>query len=41
MSASHPITDTAVPAIDDWRELATREGDGLEISRDGAARIRG
>ena len=32
MSASHPITDTAVPAIDDWRELATREGDGLEIS---------
>ena len=32
MSASHPITDTAVPAIDDWRELATREGDSLEIS---------
>ena len=32
MSASHPITDTAVAAIDDWRELATREGDGLEIS---------
>ena len=32
MSASHPITVTAVTAIDDWRELATREGDGLEIS---------
>ena len=32
MSASHPITVSAVTAIDDWRELATREGDGLEIS---------
>ena len=32
MSASHPITVTAVTAIDDWRELATREGDGLEVS---------
>ena len=32
MSASHTITGTASAAIDDWRELATREGDGLEIS---------
>jgi len=32
MSASHPMTDTAVTAIDDWRELASREGDGLEIT---------
>jgi hypothetical protein len=31
MSASH-VTDTASVAIDDWRELAGREGDGLEIS---------
>ncbi len=32
MSASHLITDTGVTAIDDWRELASRDGDGLEIS---------
>lgn len=31
MSASHRTT-IAVAAIDDWRELASREGDGLEIS---------
>ncbi len=32
MSASHLITDPGVTAIDDWRELASRDGDGLEIS---------
>ena len=32
MSASQPTTDTAVAAIHDWRELASREGDGLEIA---------
>lgn len=26
------LTDTAHVAIDDWRELASRDGDGLEIS---------
>lgn len=31
MSASHPTAETAV-AIDDWRELASREGDGIEIA---------
>jgi hypothetical protein len=32
MSAAHLTTDTTSVAIDDWRELAGREGDGLEIS---------
>jgi hypothetical protein len=32
MSASHSSTQTAVTAIDDWRELASREGDGLAIT---------
>jgi hypothetical protein len=32
MSAAQLTTDTAYVAIDDWRELASREGDGLEIS---------
>ena len=32
MSASQATTETAVAAIDDWRELASREGDGLEVS---------
>lgn len=32
MSAAQLTTRTAVVAIDDWRELAHREGDGLEIS---------
>jgi hypothetical protein len=31
MSAAH-LTDTAYAVVDDWRELASREGDGLEIS---------
>ena len=32
MSAPHLTTDTAHVALDDWRELASRDGDGLEIS---------
>ena len=32
MSAPHLTTDTAHVAGDDWRELASRDGDGLEIS---------
>jgi hypothetical protein len=32
MSAAELTTDTAPVAIDDWRELASRDGDGLEIS---------
>ena len=32
MSASHLTTDTAHVAIDDWRELASRDSDGLEVS---------
>ena len=32
MSASHLTTDTAYVAGDDWRELASRDGDGLEIT---------
>ena len=32
MSAAELTTRTAPVAIDDWRELAGREGDGLEIS---------
>ena len=32
MSAAELTTRTASVAIDDWRELASREGDGLEIS---------
>ena len=32
MSAVQLTTDTAHVAIDDWRELASRDGDGLEIS---------
>ena len=32
MSAAELTTHTAPVAIDDWRELAGREGDGLEIS---------
>jgi hypothetical protein len=32
MSATHLIVDTAVAATHDWRELASREGDGLEIT---------
>ena len=32
MSAPHLATDTAYVALDDWRELANRDGDGLEIS---------
>ena len=30
MSANHPI-DAAITPHDDWRELAMREGDGLEV----------
>lgn len=30
MSASHTTT-TALSAGNDWRELATREGDGIEV----------
>jgi hypothetical protein len=32
MSASHLTTDTAYVSTDDWQELASRDGDGLEIS---------
>jgi hypothetical protein len=32
MSASQLTTDPAFAAIDDWQELASRDGDGLEIS---------
>ena len=32
MSAAELTTRTAPVAIDDWRELANRDGDGLEIS---------
>jgi hypothetical protein len=32
MSATHLTTDTAHVAGDDWRELASRDGDGLEIT---------
>ena len=32
MCAAHTTTGTAVVATDDWRELASRDGDGLEIS---------
>jgi hypothetical protein len=32
MSASHLTTATAHVSTDDWRELASRDGDGLEIS---------
>jgi len=32
MSAAQLTTETAHVAIDDWRELAGRDGDGLEIS---------
>lgn len=32
MSAAYLTTDSTSVALDDWRELATREGDGLEIS---------
>ena len=32
MSASHLTVDTADAATRDWRELASREGDGLEIT---------
>ena len=32
MSAAQLTTDTAPVTIDDWRELASRDGDGLEIS---------
>ena len=32
MSAAQLTTDTAHVAIDDWQELASRDGDGLEIS---------
>ena len=32
MSASHLTTASAHVSIDDWRELASRDGDGLEIS---------
>jgi hypothetical protein len=32
MSAAHLTTDIAHVASDDWRELASRDGDGLEIS---------
>ena len=31
MSATHLTAETAA-AIDDWRELSSRDGDGLEIS---------
>ena len=32
MSAAELTAQTAPVAIDDWRELANRDGDGLEIS---------
>ena len=32
MSSAQPITDAAPSTIRDWRELALREGDGLQIS---------
>ena len=32
MSATHCTTDTASVIVDDWQELASRDGDGLEIS---------
>ena len=32
MSAAELTTRTAPVSIDDWRELANRDGDGLEIS---------
>jgi hypothetical protein len=32
MSAVQLIIDTAHVTIDDWQELASRDGDGLEIS---------
>ena len=32
MSAAELTTQTASDAVDDWRELASRDGDGLEIS---------
>lgn len=32
MSAAYLTTDSTSVALDDWRELATRDGDGLEIS---------
>ena len=32
MSAAELTTQTASDAVDDWRELAGRDGDGLEIS---------
>jgi hypothetical protein len=32
MSSAQLITDTASSTVRDWRELASREGDGLEIS---------
>ncbi len=32
MSAAELTTDTAHVSIDDWQELASRDGDGLEIS---------
>ena len=32
MSAAQFTTDTAHVAIDDWQELASRDGDGLEIA---------
>jgi hypothetical protein len=31
MSAAQLTADTAPAAIDDWQELASRDGDGLEI----------
>lgn len=32
MTTAHLTTDSASVALDDWRELASRDGDGLEIS---------
>ena len=32
MSAAELTTQTASDAVDEWRELASRDGDGLEIS---------
>ncbi|HET9938515.1 MAG TPA: hypothetical protein VFQ28_06970 [Gaiella sp.] len=32
MSAAELTTQTASDAVDDWRELASRDGDGLEIA---------
>ena len=42
MSAAYLTTDSTSVALDDWRELASRESDGLEISaRSGTGRPTG